>query len=78
MYGNIEMEDTILIVDDESSIRQTAREWLAQAQLDCHILTASDAESALKIANEHSIDLAVLDWNLGAGDDGLQVLDFSS
>jgi ActR/RegA family two-component response regulator len=68
------MEDTILIVDDESSVRQTVREWLTQAALDCEILVASDAESALKIANAHPIDLAILDWNLGSGDDGLQLL----
>ena len=68
------MTDTILIVDDETSVRQTVREWLTQANLDCDILTASDAEAALKIANEHPIDLAILDWNLGAGDDGLQLL----
>jgi ActR/RegA family two-component response regulator len=68
------MPDTILIVDDESSVRQTVREWLTQSALDCDILTASDAESALKIANEHTIDLAILDWNLGSGDDGLQLL----
>ncbi len=68
------MEDTILIVDDESSVRQTVREWLTQAALDCEILIASDAESALKIANAHPIDLAILDWNLGSGDDGLQLL----
>jgi two-component system nitrogen regulation response regulator NtrX len=68
------MQDTILIVDDESSVRQTVRDWLVQANLDCDILTASDAESALKIADEHTIDLAILDWNLGSGDDGLQLL----
>ena len=68
------MQDTILIVDDESSVRQTVREWLTQANLDCEILAAPDAESALKIANDHPIDLAILDWNLGAGDDGLQLL----
>src|SRR5450631_238544 len=68
------MQDTILIVDDESSVRQTVREWLVQANLDCDILTASDAESALKLANQHPVDLAILDWNLGAGDDGLQLL----
>jgi DNA-binding response OmpR family regulator len=68
------MQDTILIVDDEASVRQTVREWLTQANLDCDILAASDAEAALKIANEHPIDLAILDWNLGAGDDGLQLL----
>ena len=68
------MEDTILIVDDESSVRQTVREWLMQAQLDCDIQTAADAESALTIANQHTIDLVVLDWNLGTGDAGLQLL----
>src|ERR1035438_8349863 len=68
------MPDTILIVDDESSVRQTVREWLAQANLDCDILTAADADAALKIANQHAIDLAILDWNLGSGDDGLQLL----
>ncbi len=68
------MQDTILIVDDESSVRQTVREWLTQANLGCEILAASDAESALKLANQHPIDLAILDWNLGTGDDGLQLL----
>ncbi|MBI2806334.1 MAG: response regulator [Planctomycetes bacterium] len=68
------MQDTILIVDDEASVRQTVREWLAQANLDCEILDAPDAEAALKIANDHAIDLAILDWNLGSGDDGLQLL----
>jgi ActR/RegA family two-component response regulator len=68
------MQDTLLIVDDESSVRQTVREWLTQAQLGCDVLAAADAESALKIANEQVIDLAILDWNLGAGDDGLQLL----
>ena len=47
---------------------------LTQAALDCDILDASDAEAALKIANKHAIDLAILDWNLGSGDDGLQLL----
>lgn len=68
------MDDTILIVDDEDAVRQTVRDWLTQAQLDCAVHTAADAEAALTIANDHVIDLAVLDWNLGAGDDGLQLL----
>jgi two-component system nitrogen regulation response regulator NtrX len=66
--------ETILIVDDEESVRETFREWLAGAGLGCTILAASDAESALRLANQHAIDLAVLDWNLGAGDDGLHLL----
>lgn len=66
--------ETILIVDDEEPVRRTFREWLAGANLDCTILAAADAESALRLANEHTIDLAMLDWALGAGDDGLQLL----
>src|SRR5207249_8539258 len=41
---------------------------------ECAILTAHDAESALHLANQQTIDLAILDWALGAGDDGLQLL----
>ena len=66
--------ETVLIVDDEESVRRTFREWLQGAGLDCRILTAADAESALREANAHTIDLAILDWALGAGDDGLQLL----
>src|SRR5262245_62338727 len=66
--------DTILVVDDEEPVRRTFREWLAGAGLDCRILAAADAESALQLANKQTIDLAVLDWHLGAGDDGLQLL----
>ncbi|MFL5329444.1 MAG: response regulator [Gemmataceae bacterium] len=68
------MPDTILIVDDEDSVRRTFRDWLAEAHLDATILTAADAEEALRHARQTPIDLAVLDWNLGAGNDGLQLL----
>ncbi len=67
--------ETILIVDDEETVRKTFREWLEGANLGCRILAAPDAESALVQANQHVIDLAVLDWNLGAGNDGLQLLE---
>ena len=56
--------ETILIVDDEEPVRRTFREWLTGAGLDCTILAAADAESALKLANPQSIDLAILDWAL--------------
>ncbi len=68
------MAETILIVDDEESIRRTFREWLHGANLGCEIVTAEDAERALEIANERLIDLAILDWNLGAGINGLDLL----
>ncbi len=67
--------ETILVVDDEDSIRKTFREWLESAHLRVRILTAPDAESALLIANEETVDLAILDWNLGAGHDGLRLLE---
>jgi ActR/RegA family two-component response regulator len=67
--------ETVLIVDDEEPVRQTFREWLDQANLGCRVLTAADAEAALVLANKQSIDLAILDWNLGAGNDGLQLLE---
>ena len=42
---------------------------------DCRVLVAGDAEEALRHANQHGIDLAILDWNLGAGNDGLRLLE---
>src|SRR5579871_5520043 len=68
------MSETVLIVDDEDSVRRTFQEWLANSGLDVQVLAAADAEAALKLANQVTVDLAVLDWNLGSGTDGLQLL----
>lgn len=67
--------DTILIVDDEASVRATLSEWLADSTWELEVLIASDAASALELASRQSIDLAILDWNLGAGLNGLQLLE---
>lgn len=67
--------ETILLVDDEEPVCRTFREWLTSANLGCRILTASDAASALALADRYQIDLAILDWHLGAGHDGLQLLE---
>src|SRR5262245_25313700 len=75
MTANVKESDTVLIVDDEESVRQTFREWLEAGGFSCRIHTAADAESALVFANQNTIDLAILDWNLGAGNDGLQLLE---
>src|SRR5437660_6873313 len=75
MRANAETSETILLVDDEEPIRKTFREWLEGSGLPCRILTAADAEAALVLANRETIDLAVLDWNLGAGNDGLHLLE---
>jgi two-component system nitrogen regulation response regulator NtrX len=69
-----EPTETVLVVDDEDSVRRTFLEWLAEAGLGCQVVTASDAEEALRQASRHTIDLAILDWNLGAGDNGLDLL----
>src|SRR6516164_10882583 len=69
------MPETILIVDDEEPVRRTFRDWLDASGLGCQVLTAADAEAALVLANQQTIDLAILDWNLGAGNDGLQLLE---
>jgi two-component system nitrogen regulation response regulator NtrX len=69
------MTDTILIVDDEEPVRRTFAEWLAAGAPEARVLVAGDAEVALRHANQHAIDLAILDWNLGAGNDGLQLLE---
>jgi ActR/RegA family two-component response regulator len=67
--------EAILIVDDEEPVRRTFKEWIEGAQLGCRLLDAADAEAALVLANQHTIDLAILDWNLGAGNDGLRLLE---
>jgi two-component system nitrogen regulation response regulator NtrX len=69
------MAETILVVDDEEPVQKTFREWLQGANLDCEVLAAGDAATALTIANQRPIDLAILDWNLGAGNNGLQLLE---
>ncbi len=75
MPSGSETAETLLIVDDEEPVRKTFTEWLQRANLGCRILAAADAESALLQANQNTIDLAILDWNLGAGNDGLQLLE---
>jgi two-component system nitrogen regulation response regulator NtrX len=68
------MSETVLIVDDEDGVRRTFHDWLTGLP-DVRVFAAADAEAALLIANEHAIDLAVLDWNLGSGSDGLRLLE---
>lgn len=69
------MPETILVVDDEESVRRTFRDWLLEAKLGCTVLVAGEAEAALRHAQREPIDLAILDWNLGTGMDGLRLLE---
>jgi ActR/RegA family two-component response regulator len=75
MTGASTQADSILVVDDEDPVRKTFQEWLLGAELGCTVLTAADAAAALQLADRHPIDLAILDWNLGSGNDGLQLLE---
>ena len=65
--------ETILIVDDEESVRRTIQDWLKD-EPGVNVLAVGDVESALRQAEQHEIDLAILDWNLGAGLNGLDLL----
>ncbi len=69
------MTDIVLIVDDEESVRRTFQEWLTATTPEVRVFAVADAESALRVANEHAVDLAILDWNLGSGSDGLRLLE---
>ncbi len=74
MAATGESGEVVLVVDDEESVRRTVTEWLREADWGLQLLTAADSESALLLANDHEIDLAILDWNLGAGVNGLDLL----
>ncbi len=67
--------DNILLVEDEPGVLQTFAEWLQSSGFDIKVYQARDAETALKIAAEFEIDLAILDWNLGTGLNGLDLLE---
>lgn len=63
---------TILITDDEKSIRNTLREIL---EYENHrVLEADNGESALKILSDNEIDLVLLDIKM-KGMDGIEVLE---
>ncbi|MFO8231544.1 MAG: sigma-54 dependent transcriptional regulator [Longimonas sp.] len=63
---------TILVVDDEASIRRTLREILEYE--DYTVEQASDGEEALDMAQSHSYDLVLLDVKMPKRD-GMEVLE---
>lgn len=67
--------DVILVVEDENPVRRTFLEWLEGGKLGIQVLSAADATSALQIASQVPVDLVILDWNLGAGLNGLDLLE---
>jgi two-component system, OmpR family, KDP operon response regulator KdpE len=65
-------KETILVVDDEEKIRKLVSMVLRQAGF--RIVTASSGQEALERAAAQPLDLIVLDYLLGEGKDGLQVM----
>jgi CheY-like chemotaxis protein len=61
---------TILVVDDEPTIRMLVSTTLADANY--RIIEAGDAGTALRLAAAHKPELVVLDWMM-PGSDGLSV-----
>lgn len=61
---------TILIADDESTLRALVRATLETGRFT--ILEAADGEEALSLAREHRPDLTFLDWAM-PGMSGLEV-----
>ncbi len=61
---------TVLLVDDDATVREVVAEYLRRAGLD--VLEADDGPAALEIDAEQSPDLVVLDLML-PGMDGLEV-----
>src|SRR5215813_8425136 len=67
----VQTAHTLLIVDDEPSLRFSIGEWARDSGL--HALEAADGQQALEQLRERGADVVLLDLKLGE-EDGLQVL----
>ncbi len=71
----MEQEQTpknILIVDDETAITLVFKEFLSLEGY--QVFTAENGEAALKVIEEHKIDLIVTDYNM-PGINGIELVD---
>jgi len=66
------MEDHILIVDDDTAIRDSMHEYMEKSGFNS--LTASSAEEALEILQKNSVEVVITDIIL-TGKDGLELTD---
>lgn len=66
------MGTTVLIVDDSKLARIVVGKAIAALQPDWSRLEAGNADEALSLLDSHTIDLAVLDFNM-PGRDGLDL-----
>lgn len=73
--GNVQARPTrvrrVLVVEDEPSAREASQRYLAHCGY--QVQAAADASAALASAADNPPDLAVCDWRLGGGDDGVDV-----
>lgn len=65
----MEMQTTVLIVDDEPDIRELIRLYLANEGY--RVLEAADGREALELTRKHEIDLMILDVMM-SGMDGME------
>ena len=67
---------SVLIVDDSSIIQQTTKLILVNGQFQsANIYCASNASEAIKYCQQQTFDILFLDFNLGFGSTGLQLLE---
>ncbi|CEO38423.1 response regulator [Photobacterium kishitanii] len=67
---------SVLIVDDSSIIQQTTKLILVNGQFQsANIFCASNASEAIKYCQQQDFDILFLDFNLGFGSTGLQLLE---
>ena len=71
LKGGETMKRPILIVEDETVMRESLRDWLTDAGY--QVETAEEGEEALKAVTEQDFGIAILDLRL-PGKDGLEVL----
>jgi len=70
-HGLIDAAATVLVVDDEASVRGLISRWLADAGYTC--LQAADADQAIAQLRGHEVHFATLDLNM-PGRNGLELL----
>ena len=63
---------TVLIVDDNSMLRETTRIFLESRFPELRVLEAQDGKEALELTNDHEPDLILMDIGL-PGENGLKL-----
>lgn len=66
--GDLEGEETLLLVDDNEALRRATQEVLEA--LGYRVLAAADGAQALELNRLHKVDLQVIDWSLPDMDGG--------